>query len=48
MTRREFIQVSAAFLGAALLGAIGGATSTEQGRKPERKEPSSDGGEEPP
>ena len=48
MTRRELLQLGAAYLGAAILGGIGGITSTERGREPEREEPSSDGGKEPP
>ena len=46
MTRREFVAIGAAYLGAAILGALGGLTSTEEGRKPERS--SESGGEEPP
>ena len=42
MNRREFVQVGAAFLGAAILGALGGLTSTEEGRKPSEED------EEPP
>ena len=42
MDRREFIQVGAALLGAALLGAAGGLTSTEEGRKPKRKDEDED------
>ena len=42
MNRREFIQVGAAILGAALLGAAGGLTSTDEGRKPERKDKDED------
>ena len=45
MTRREFIEVGAAFLGAAILGAVGGVTSTEDGRKRDVKKsrPSGEG-----
>jgi len=42
MNRREFIGIAAAYLGAALLGAIGGATAKESG------EWSESGDEEPP
>lgn len=47
MNRREFVGIAAIYAAAALLGAIGGITSTESGRKPERKSRDS-GGKEPP
>lgn len=37
MNRREFIAALAGFVGAAALGALGGVTSTEEGRKKPRK-----------
>ncbi len=43
LTRRELVEYGAIFAGAALMGALGGVTSTDEGRKPERRD-----GEEPP